>query len=161
MSVRDQLNFTEKRIVYLADAADVLQTPLAVDNALCTYSTGGQVTVTIPNLLISSTGGGPAKVLQLHGLPPMAHQTTNLQPSFPQNTPITFVTWGLSGIAPLLNLTNFSITAAGDTVSPNELVVLLHADPLLGTPFPANSTVYLFAASLTYKWVTLPEHGGI
>lgn len=155
MSVRDQLNFVEKRTVTLANGAAPFQI-FATGEALCMYSTGGQITVTIPSLLASDTGGGGPKFLSIDGLPSMKYSTTNLTPGDPDITVLYTPIWGLlDGV-----VTQFAVFSTSNSFT-GEQDILLRADPILGTDFPNNSEVYVFQTSITYKWDSLPEHGGI
>lgn len=159
MSVRDQLNFTEKRTIVIQQeglAAPWFADPLASCEALCTYSTGGQVTITFSPMYIADTLATPI-VLQLIGLPEMKFDETNIYPVTPTQQ------WLECSIKGFLNgiLTDFTLAAFQVQNDIRHILSLQLFQDGLGAPFDANSELYLFAHSITYKWATLPEHGGI
>lgn len=159
MSVRDQLNFTEKRRIIIQQeglGAPWFTNALASADALCTYSTGGQVTVTISPFYIADTLGTPI-TLQIIGLPEMYFDNTNIYPGTPTEQWLACHLMGfLNGV--FTDLSHAAFQLKND--SRHILTVQIYKDGF-GANFDANSSLYITEQTFTYKWAKLPEHGGI
>ncbi len=159
MSVRDQLNFPEERRITLTQrggGAPWLTDPLAEANAICVYNTAGTVTVTVQPFYIADTLATPL-ALQVNNLPDMKYSEENLDPAIPN---ITLVQ------TPVIAIVNsvyqqICLISIHDENDDGRLVMYFLGDPYLGTDFIANSEIIIPSFTLTYRWASLPEHGGI